>query len=54
MYAFIDFICFALGIASIPVFVTQNLTPLVAVSIGWIFLYPVINEVIYNLVASCS
>jgi hypothetical protein len=54
MYEFIDFVCFMLGIGSIPVFVTQNLTPLVALSVGWIFIYPVFTELIYNAFASCS
>ncbi len=54
MYALVDFVQFSIGIASIVLFAVFNLYYLFSVSIAWLCLYPIFNEVIYNCFAQYS
>lgn len=58
MYAIIDGLCFLAGLGFfVACFVDQeHLEPIYSlIGVGWIILYPIINEVIYNIFASaCS
>lgn len=54
MYAFVDFLCFASGIGGIVALAVTHHGAYTPLAVLWLFVYPIINETLYNLFASYS
>ena len=49
MYALVDGLCFAAGVAGFVFCLVQNKASYLPIPIAWITLYPLLNETIYNI-----
>jgi len=54
MYAFVDFLCFASGIAAVVALAINQLAAYVPLALLWTALYPLLTESLYNLLAYCG
>lgn len=53
MYALVDCLCTLAGIAGIVLCCVNKQPKYIPIPAAWLALYPVVNELIYNLVAGC-
>ena len=51
MYALVDALCTLAGIAGIVVCCVKKQEAFLPIPIGWLILYPLLNETVYNIVA---
>lgn len=51
MYALVDGLCFLAGIGGVVACIVKSKAMYIPIPIGWIILYPLFNEAVYNFIA---